>query len=91
MDRNQDGKGIEDGTCVELKYCERCGGLGVRQPGSGQVYCKECLPEIAELPVPRSPRKGAGEAVDLLPELEDYEFGIYDFNAIEFETTGGAA
>jgi hypothetical protein len=26
----------------ELKYCERCGGLGVRRPHSGAAYCFGC-------------------------------------------------
>ena len=27
---------------VELKYCERCGGLFLRAPGAGIVYCGGC-------------------------------------------------
>ena len=27
---------------VELKYCERCGGLFLRTPGAGIVYCGGC-------------------------------------------------
>ena len=26
----------------ELKYCERCGGLGLRRSKSGLPYCSEC-------------------------------------------------
>ncbi len=37
---------------VELKYCERCGGLWVREGGGG-VYCNKCEPEIADLPIPK--------------------------------------
>jgi hypothetical protein len=28
---------------LELKYCETCGGLWLRQKGSGQVECASCL------------------------------------------------
>ncbi len=37
---------------MELKYCEHCGGLWVREPGAG-VYCAKCEPKVADLPVPR--------------------------------------
>ena len=36
---------------LELKYCERCGGLWLRPAGTGQVYCAGCEPEMAELPL----------------------------------------
>jgi hypothetical protein len=31
---------------IELKYCERCGGLWFRREGNRQVYCHSCLPEM---------------------------------------------
>ena len=37
---------------VELKYCEHCGGLWVREAGGG-VYCTTCEPKVADLPVPK--------------------------------------
>lgn len=37
---------------VELKYCERCGGLWLRRKGSDQVYCATCEPAMADLPRP---------------------------------------
>ena len=49
---------------VELKYCEHCGGLWVREPGTG-VYCAKCEPKVADLPVPK---KRAGRM--LLPQRE---------------------
>jgi len=45
---------------VELKYCERCGGLWLRPSGTDEVYCAPCAQRMAELPAPsariRSPR-----------------------------------
>lgn len=38
---------------VELKYCEGCGGLGVRECGGGQVYCDSCTRKMEELAVGR--------------------------------------
>jgi hypothetical protein len=43
------------GEQVELKYCERCGGLFLRTPGASLVTCPGCRsslaaePDIAEL------------------------------------------
>jgi hypothetical protein len=35
---------------LELKYCERCGGLWLRPVGGGQIYCAPCSHEMSELP-----------------------------------------
>jgi len=40
---------------VELKYCERCGGLWLRAAGMAIAYCPPCSREIAELPPRISP------------------------------------
>jgi len=29
-------------STYELKYCERCGGLGLRRDKSGPPYCRDC-------------------------------------------------
>jgi len=41
---------------LELKYCERCGGLWLRIVGDDEVYCEPCIPHMARLPVPRKRR-----------------------------------
>lgn len=56
---------------LELKYCERCGGLWLRPVDSGQIYCVACGRAMAELPpasrepettqLPRGPRWGADD------------------------------
>ncbi len=47
-------KDEENGTVrVELKYCEHCGGLWVRERGAGTVYCDKCQAKVAELPPPK--------------------------------------
>lgn len=43
-------------TQLELKYCERCGGLWLRERGSQEVYCASCLPWMGEMS--RSWKKG---------------------------------
>lgn len=60
---------------LELKYCERCGGLWIRPQGGEEVYCGKCVNAIRELPPvkQRSNRvTGGGQAQRLLvcPELE---------------------
>ena len=35
---------------VELKYCERCGGLFLRPPDAGVVYCAGCQLRLGEEP-----------------------------------------
>jgi Zn-finger nucleic acid-binding protein len=35
---------------LELKYCERCGGLWLRPVGGEQIYCVACGRAVAELP-----------------------------------------
>ncbi len=47
---------------VELKYCERCGGLWLRPQGTDGVYCTGCRIRIAAMPdrgetVPRKARQ----------------------------------
>jgi hypothetical protein len=37
---------------MELKYCERCGGLWLRRCGSVRVFCERCAPKMAGLEVP---------------------------------------
>jgi hypothetical protein len=39
---------------LELKYCERCGGLWLRPANGGQIYCVICSREMAKLPPPSS-------------------------------------
>ena len=46
-------KGNDRGVGVELKYCEHCGGLWVRECGTEEVYCERCQPKVAELPLPK--------------------------------------
>jgi hypothetical protein len=53
-----DGPEIE----VELKYCERCGGLWLRRQGADGVYCGGCRVRLAamrnvEEAPPRSARR----------------------------------
>ncbi len=39
----------QEEIAVELKYCERCGGLWLRRHGQDVVYCGRCRAQLAEL------------------------------------------
>ena len=52
MSSHGDGKNCSD-VPVELKYCEHCGGLWVRERGTEVVYCDKCQDKVDELPTPK--------------------------------------
>jgi len=57
---------VVDVVEMELKYCERCGGLWLRRQGEGEIYCPPCLPKMVDLPRQRKRklRLPAGEEVE---------------------------
>ncbi|MCU1285016.1 MAG: hypothetical protein JWO13_1366 [Acidobacteriales bacterium] len=42
----------EERITLELKICERCGGLWLRPGGSRWIYCAGCKKKVSELPMP---------------------------------------
>jgi len=83
-------------SSLELKYCERCGGLWLRPTGGGQVYCVACSHAMGELPPASYQRSGVGSArmpqgprwgVDdrsVESDNENYEtYGNFDLDAAE--------
>ncbi|HEV2729286.1 MAG TPA: hypothetical protein VGV15_04575 [Terriglobales bacterium] len=46
------GRSEANGTAVELKYCERCGGIWLRAQGESEVYCAGCRVRMAEMERP---------------------------------------
>jgi hypothetical protein len=60
---------------LELKYCERCGGLWMRTWGTEDVYCPSCAVEVLDLPIGGRRRKLrllVNYRVDLKSQLEDW-------------------
>lgn len=55
---------------VELKYCERCGGLWVREQEEEDVYCPACVPKMAECPPPLRRPRVMVVAVNSIEEIE---------------------
>jgi len=59
---------------LELKYCERCGGLWMRTKGTEDVYCKSCAVEMLDLPAARGRRKPhllVNDRVEIKSQCED--------------------
>jgi hypothetical protein len=59
---------------LELKYCERCGGLWIRTRGTGEVYCPSCASEMSDLPVGRRKRRPhllVNDCVEVKSQCED--------------------
>jgi hypothetical protein len=52
---------------LELKYCERCGGLWLRPDGAATPYCPRCEQFMSELPArpDRHQRKPVQRAADV--------------------------
>ncbi len=75
---------------VELKYCEHCGSLWVRERGAGVVYCDNCQPKVADLPVPKKPSARVILPVRPHTAVEDYEYEIeQDEDSDSFEAAAG--
>ena len=87
MRRNREDE--DKGTVrVELKYCERCGGLWVRECGAGEVYCERCRGPVEDLPIPK--RKPAVKLpVKKRATIDKYEF--HQDGSLDLEAAGGAA
>lgn len=75
---------------LELKYCERCGGLWLRPAGGGQIYCRICARAIAELPPPSTEVRKRGALTHKRVEFDE-EFEGYGLSEIDFDDAGGMA
>ena len=83
MRRKSEGEGNEVG--MELKYCEHCGGLWVRERGAGTIYCDKCQAKVADLPAPRK-RKGR-LILPVRPHtaVEEYAYEVDEDDAREID------
>jgi Zn-finger nucleic acid-binding protein len=79
---------------VELKYCERCGGLWLRECGTGEVYCGNCQAQVADLPIPKKKPQRVGLPVRRSSLIEDYSFkkgndDLQNDDSLDFEAAAG--
>jgi ribosomal protein L37AE/L43A len=75
---------------VELKYCEHCGGLWLRECGAGVVYCGHCQAKVADLPIPKKKPQRVILPVRRRALVEGYGVELGDEKA-DLEAAGGAA
>jgi hypothetical protein len=76
---------------MELKYCEHCGGLWLRERGTETVYCDRCVAKVADLP---ATKKRSGRLI--LPvgphsEVGDRGMEIEVEDVTDLEAMGGVA
>ena len=90
MRSSQKGEGRNE-VGVELKYCEHCGGLWVRERGAGTVYCEKCQPKVADLPAPKTKTRRLTLPVRPRTAVEDYTFEIDVEDVNDLEAAGGVA
>ena len=85
-----EGEGKKEMVRVELKYCEHCGGLWVRERGTCEVYCEKCQPKVADLPVPK--KRSARVQLPVRPRtvVENYGPEILE-DEMDLEAAGGVA
>ena len=77
-------------TAMELKYCERCGGLWLRPVQGRQIYCVTCARAIAELPPASTEVKRTRQSKRDNSEFED-EYEGYRLSVGDFDDVGGVA
>jgi hypothetical protein len=75
---------------MELKYCEHCGGLWVRE-GGGSVYCEKCQPKVEDLPIPKKRARPANLPIRRRTAVDDFKAGIPEENNTKIEAAGGVA
>jgi hypothetical protein len=67
-------KGLEI-VRLELKYCERCGGLWMRTSGTQDAYCPPCTLQMSDLPAVRRkkrPHLPASDRVAIKGQREEW-------------------
>lgn len=75
---------------MELKYCEHCGGLWIREGGAG-VYCDKCRSKIADLPIPKKKPGRVSLPVRKKTLVEGYTPMVSVKKALSFGAAGGVA
>jgi hypothetical protein len=75
---------------MELKYCERCGGLWVREGGGG-VYCEKCRSQVADLPIPKKKSGRISLPVQRKSIVGGQEAMLYMKKPLKCAAVGGAA
>jgi uncharacterized Zn finger protein (UPF0148 family) len=75
---------------MELKYCEHCGGLYVRERGAGGVYCEKCEAKVADLPIPKK-KPGKVRLAARPGSTREYRVEVSKEELRDMEAVGGVA
>jgi ribosomal protein L37AE/L43A len=91
MKKNRES-GTDQPKRLELKYCEHCGSLWVRERGAGVVYCDQCQPKVHDLPVAVSKKRSRRVSLPVRRHtaIDDYQRDENDDDG-DMEAVGGAA
>jgi Zn-finger nucleic acid-binding protein len=76
---------------LELKYCERCGGLWLRPVGGGQIYCASCSREMAQLPPPSKDRETAQLSQGPRWGMDEDDADVERDEDLDLDAAGGLA
>ena len=74
---------------VELKYCEHCGGLWVRERGAGLVFCEKCQAKVDEFPM-RKKRPGRTRLPQAARSVAD-GYKVSEEELRDMDAVGGVA
>ncbi|HXJ90789.1 MAG TPA: hypothetical protein VMS18_28525 [Candidatus Binatia bacterium] len=75
---------------VELKYCEHCGGLWVRERGAGVVFCEKCQAKLDEFPM-RKKRPGRVRLPQAARSVADEYAVAFEEDLPDLDAVGGVA
>lgn len=81
---------LEKEIGVELKYCEHCGGLYIRECGAG-VYCPKCQAKVADLPAPAPKKSRLVLPVQRSTVIDNTHLITSAPDQTDFEAMGGVA
>lgn len=93
MKNEGEGRDKNEMVRMELKYCEHCGGLWVREAETGAVYCPGCELKVAELPAPQVKRGRVRLPIAEPTAIDEMANDIFRFDddEMDFEAAGGVA
>jgi hypothetical protein len=64
-------------SCLQLKICEGCGRLWLRNHTVKDVYCRQCMVHFSDFPAPRSRRpKGRPRKTAHITTMRVVEGGV---------------
>lgn len=88
MNSNRNDRETEE-VRVELKYCEHCGALWIREGGAG-VYCAQCQAKVADFPVAKKRQRRTNLPISPRTLLDEMKGEAGGERIAVFVAAGGA-